>query len=67
MTKVKKIKKTFVRFETSTDQQLGIISIALKNQLWVKDTEKLSVAFSHAWLVLSVAFSHAWLVLVEFI
>ena len=45
-----------MRFEPSTyqpiDQQPGITTITLKSQLWVGDTEKLSVAFRHASLVL---------------
>ena len=35
-----------------TDFQSGVITITLKSQLLVGDTEKLSVAFSHVWLIL---------------
>ena len=35
-----------------TDHHSIIITITLKCQLWLGDTEKLSIAFSHAWLVL---------------
>ena len=35
-----------------TDHQPGIMIITLKSQLWVEDTEKLSIAWSHTWLVL---------------
>ena len=35
-----------------TDSQPGVISITPKSQLWVGDMEKLSVTFSHAWLIL---------------
>ena len=36
----------------SIDHQSDIITITSKIQLWVGDTEKLSVTFSHASLVL---------------
>ena len=35
-----------------TDSQSGVLTITPKSQLWEGDTEKLSVAFSHAWLIL---------------
>ena len=35
-----------------TDSQSGVITITPQSQLWVGDTEKLSLTFSHAWLVL---------------
>ena len=35
-----------------TDSQSGVITITPKSQLWVRDTEKLSVTFSHTWLIL---------------
>ena len=31
-----------------TDSQSGVITITAKSQLWVGDTEKLSVTFNHA-------------------
>ena len=36
----------------STGSQSGGIAITPKNQLWVEDTEKLSLTFSHGCLVL---------------
>ena len=36
----------------STDNQSAIVTIALKKQLWVGETEKLSMTVSHEWLVL---------------
>ena len=35
-----------------TDSQSGVITITPKSQLWMWDMAKLSVAFSHAWLIL---------------
>ena len=35
-----------------TDSQSVIITITPPSQLWVGDTEKLSLTFSHAWLIL---------------
>ena len=35
-----------------TDSQSGVITITPKDQLRAGDTEKLSVTFSHAWLIL---------------
>ena len=35
----------------STDHQTGMLTITLNCQLWVRDTEKLAIDFSHAWLV----------------
>ena len=37
----------------TTDSQSGVITITPKNLLWVEDTEKLLVTFSHAWLILN--------------
>ena len=34
------------------DSQSGVITITPKSQLWFGDTEKVSVTFSHAWLIL---------------
>ena len=34
------------------DSQSGVITITPKSQLWMGDIEKLSVTFSHAWLIL---------------
>ena len=34
------------------DSQSGVIAITPKSQLWVWDTEKLLVTFSHAWQIL---------------
>ena len=36
----------------STDHQSGMLTITLNCQLWVRDTEKLSLSYSHAWLIL---------------
>ena len=47
MTKKFKIKNYIVRFEP-TDHQQGIITITPKSQLKVRETEKPSLAFSHA-------------------
>ena len=35
-----------------TDSQSGVLTTTPQSQLWVGDTEKLSVTFSHAWLIL---------------
>ena len=35
-----------------TDSQSGVLTTTSQSQLWVGDTEKLSVTFSHAWLIL---------------
>ena len=35
-----------------TDSQSRVLTITPKSRLWVGDTEKLLVAFSHAWLIL---------------
>ena len=35
-----------------TDSQSEGITITPKSQLWLGDTEKLSIAFSHGWLIL---------------
>ena len=35
-----------------TDSQLRVMTIAAKSRMWVEDTEKLSVTFSHTWLIL---------------
>ena len=35
-----------------TDSQSGVTTITPKSGLWVGDTEKLSVAFIHTWLIL---------------
>ena len=35
-----------------TDSQSAVITFAAKSQMWVDDTEKLSVTFSHAWVIL---------------
>ena len=40
-------------FEQPTNSQSGVITITQKSQLWVGDTEKLLVNFSHAWLILA--------------
>ena len=34
------------------DSQLGVITITPKSELWVGDTEKLSVTVSYAWLII---------------
>ena len=53
MTKISKIQRLLWGLNSEpTDFQSGIITITLKSQLWVGDTEKLSVAFSHASLIL---------------
>ena len=36
-----------------SDQQPCMLTTTLMTQLWVRDTRKLSVAFSHAWLFLA--------------
>ena len=36
-----------------TDQQSGVLTITPQRQLWVGDTENLTVAFGHAWLALT--------------
>ena len=35
-----------------TRSQSGVMTIAARDQMLVEDTEKLSVTFSHAWLIL---------------
>ena len=35
-----------------TDSQSEVLTTTPQSQLWVGDTEKLSVTFSHAWLIL---------------
>ena len=35
-----------------TDSQPGVLTTTPQSQLWVGDTAKLSVTFSHAWLIL---------------
>ena len=35
-----------------TDSQSGVLTTTPQSQLWVGDTEKLSVTFSHTWLIL---------------
>ena len=35
-----------------TDFQSGVLNTTPQGQLWVGNTEKLSVTFSHAWLIL---------------
>ena len=34
------------------DSESGVLTTTPRSQLWMVDTEKLSVAFSHAWLIL---------------
>ena len=34
-----------------TDSQSGVITTTPQSQLWVGDTEKLPVTFSHAWII----------------
>ena len=36
----------------SIDSQSQVLTTTPQSQLWVRDTEKLSVTFSHAWLIL---------------
>ena len=54
MTKNNVILKRFLwgLIHGSTDHQSGTVTITLKCQLWVRDTEKLAIDFSHDWLVL---------------
>ena len=40
------------KFLYSNSQLTDLINIKPKSQLWMEDTEKLSVTFSHAWLIL---------------
>ena len=35
-----------------SDSQSGVLTITPESQLWVGDTEKLPVTFSHVWLIL---------------
>ena len=45
-------KQKFLYLNTQpTDSQSGFITIIPKSQLRMRDTEKLSVASSHAWLI----------------
>ena len=36
----------------TTDSQSGVLATTPQSQLWVGETGKFSVAFSHAWLIL---------------
>ena len=40
-----------------TDSHQGVLTTTPQSQMWVGDTEKLSVTFIHAWLIL-VQFVH---------
>ena len=48
----KKSQKFLYLNSLPTDSQSGVLTTTPQSQLWVGDTEKLSVAFSHARLIL---------------
>ena len=48
----KKKQKLLYLNSLPTDYQSGVLTTTPQSQLWVGDTEKLSVVFSHAWLIL---------------